>query len=44
MGGGQDPSPSKWLRDQFANNSLIVRDQTKEITARLSSSKFGLTQ
>jgi len=37
MGGGQDPYPSKWLRDQFANNSLIVRDQTKEITARLST-------
>ena len=36
MGGGQDPYPSKWLRDQLANNSLIVRDQTKEITAKLA--------
>jgi len=37
MGGGQDTYPSQWLRDMLALNTLIVRDQTKEITARLST-------
>jgi hypothetical protein len=37
MGGGQDAGPSKWLRDMLALDALIVRDQTREITARLST-------
>lgn len=36
MGGAgmNDPLPSKWFRDQLALNTLIVRDQVKEICAK----------
>jgi hypothetical protein len=32
--GGRDPMPSKWLRDQLANNLLMVTDTTREVTAK----------
>jgi hypothetical protein len=37
---GQDAGPSKWLRDMLALDALIVRDQTREIAARLSTWYF----
>lgn len=42
MSGGRDPVPSQWLRDQLDAGSLLVRDQTREITAKRAIYLIGM--